>query len=326
MWGAVTFYMFALIGGIGGDMEQDSRYELGKAKYEAITKETRMPRYSQCWTDALAHLQQGCKQLTDDIQYRMALNFANCHLEKTGRTTYPCGQDQELKECLQHMDHDAYQVHAEFVTHTQNVCFFLESQVWHDKTESTIHRLADNSATVAQQMEDSSQLQTELLKRQNDSIENQQLLLERGNELKKSLEQSSIDVHKMLVEFKETTSEQRAMIFEVFDRLTSLQKVVMGEFTGFYSLIFYTASILISYLVTSTPRTGGARFWLFLVMTGNILCERLIVYVGAKDDMLMKGQVVDSSVSRDHIMYNGMVLTLLHIKWNQGCMLCIIYM
>ena len=87
----------------------------------------------------------------------------------------------------------------------------------------------------------------------------------------------------MMAEFKATTSEQKDLIFEVFDRIKSLQSIVMGEFSGFYSLIFYVLSILVSYLVTSTPRTSGARFWLFLVMTANIIVERLIIAWGVPD-------------------------------------------
>lgn len=100
----------------------------------------------------------------------------------------------------------------------------------------------------------------------------------------------------MLREFKDSTSEQKALIFEVFDRLTALQNIVMGEFTGFYSLIFYTVSVLVCYLLTSTPRTSGARFWLFLLMTANIVAERIIVGWGSDQYQDAEtGTVVDES-------------------------------
>ena len=46
----------------------------------------------------------------------------------------------------------------------------------------------------------------------------------------------------MMQEFQNAASEQRKLknlIFEVFDHVQSLQSVMMGEFIGFYSLIFY---------------------------------------------------------------------------------------
>lgn len=282
----------------------DERYRLGKERYELWQKETKMPRYSLCWTEALKQLEAGCTELTDDLQHRLALQFTNCFSHKTGKQVYICSSQQELQECTKDMRPEIYNTYVEFFTHTQNICFFLQAQVWQDETEKTITRLADSSANVAQQIEDSSHVQGEIMKKQNESIQNQELLLERGHELKKTIEDSAVDVHKMLVEFKETTTEQRAMIYDVFERVHDLRALVMGEFTGFYSLIFYTISVLISYLLTSTPRTSGARFWLFALMTVNMIMERLLVACCSTDSTIVDGQIVDSSVCKLLYVYN----------------------
>ncbi len=192
---------------------------LGKQKYEAIRREaSTRPRYNKCWTDALRSLESGCKALTDDRQHRLALAFTNCFLEKTGRTTYPCTEEADVSSCTEGMAAEAYNTYTEFFTHTQNICFFLQSQIWQDEADETISKLADNSAAVAQQIEDSSVLQGDIIKKQNESIRNQEILLQHGNDLRLTLEESSVDVQKMMEEFKDSTSEQRAMIFEVFDR------------------------------------------------------------------------------------------------------------
>ncbi len=300
----LTMLLELVVRGMSMSATEDAIFQQGKEKYEAIERNTQMPRYSQCWTDALKKLSVGCKHLTDDMQSRLAITFTNCHLAKTGRTQYPCDDDVDLAVCTNDMTTEAYIVFTEFFTHTQSICFYLQSQVWHDATQNVITRLADTSEQVAQQIEDSSHLQNELLKKQNDSISNQQILIERGGELKKTLEVSSINVNKMLEEFKDSTSEQRALIFEVFDKVTALQSVVMGEFTGFYSLIFYTASVLVSYLLTSTPRTSGARFRLFVLMTLNAVVERLIVIWGAQDNTLSEGHILDSSVCIQELSFN----------------------
>jgi len=74
---------------------------------------------------------------------------------------------------------------------------------------------------------------------------------------------------------------------------------VMGEFTGFYSLIFYALSITVAYLLTSTQRTSGARFWLFFILTLNVAVEWMLAkwYVdfGAQMDPVT-GHPVDENV------------------------------
>ena len=158
-----------------------------------------------------------------------------------------------------------------------NFCMFLlQATEWQQATEDTIDRLADTSATVASQLDNASELQLELIRRQNDSLEKQQQIIERGTELRQTLEESKSDVRAIMMDLKSSTAEQRNLIFEVFDRVNSLQSIVMGEFTGFYSLIFYGVSTLIAYLLTSTPRTSGARFWLFLTLTMNVGAEWII--------------------------------------------------
>ena len=80
-----------------------------------------------------------------------------------------------------------------------------------------------------------------------------------------------------------STSEQRNLIFEVFDRLSKLQNLVLGEVSGFYSLIFYPTALLTAYLLTSTARTSGARFWLFVILGSSLALERCIVYFTISD-------------------------------------------
>ena len=84
--------------------------------------------------------------------------------------------------------------------------------------------------------------------------------------------------------FRSSTSEQRNLIFEVFDRLSKLQNLVLGEVSGFYSLIFYPTAFLTVYLLTSTSRTAAARFWLFVLFGCSLALERFIVNLTVSDD------------------------------------------
>lgn len=63
----------------------------------------------------------------------MALTLANCHLAKAGFDTYPCDDTMDIRDCLNPMKGDSisFNAYTEFFTHTQDICFFLQSQV-HD--------------------------------------------------------------------------------------------------------------------------------------------------------------------------------------------------
>ena len=60
-----------------------------------------------------------------------------------------------------------------------------------------------------------------------------------------------------LFSFQKSTQEQREVIKDLFDQLSKLQTTILGEVSTFYSLCFYVLSIIVCYLLTSTPRTAG---------------------------------------------------------------------
>jgi len=276
----------------------EARYEHGKAKLMELR--SHRTRYGPCWTAALDSLETSCRQLTEDVQHELALNFVRCFLLKTGRPMVPC-EDIDKTECTRRMSSEAFNAYTEFFTHTQSICFYLQASEWQITTEETVNRLTDTSANVVHKLESAEDIQQELLRKQNDSIRLQQHLLEGGAELQQSLEESKGDVQAMMLEFHKAASEQQKLknlIFEVFGRVQALQSIVMGEFTGFYSLIFYAVAIIIAYLLTSTPRTSGARFWLFLILTLNVASEWMLVKWYSASDQLdpVTGHPVDENV------------------------------
>ena len=44
--------------------------------------------FLKCWTEALEQLQAGCRQLTDEMQRRIAYAFARCHLQVRVYTSF----------------------------------------------------------------------------------------------------------------------------------------------------------------------------------------------------------------------------------------------
>lgn len=243
-----------------------------------------MPRFGSCWKDALKKLHLGCADLNDEVQGHLALDFANCFLEKTGIKKYPCSWEETISECLRNVDSHAFTAYTNFFTHTHSMCYFLQSQVWQEETEKTIYKLKDSSQLVNQRLEESGKVQLKLLDAQVKTAQYQEKLLKHGNELSKVLELSKDNVREVLSEFKSSTDEQRMLIMEVFDRVANLQSLLLGEFTGFYSMLFYLAAVCIGYLVTSTARTGNARFWIFVIISMNTAVERIIISLCVQEE------------------------------------------
>ena len=256
----------------------DPKYIEGKEQYQLMLIRSKLPRHGICYSSALSFLESGCKSLTDELQHRLALKFANCLFLKNGLPIYKCSDHVDFSDCTKGMTTEAFMTYTHFYTHTQNMCFFLEAQAWHEETDLTIHRLSETSDAVVKKIESSNKLQSEFMVKQEESLSNQKLVIDRGVELKVLLESSRMDVHAMLDDFKTTTTEQKQLTFEVFDKLADLQSIVLSECTGFYSFLFHVFSIIICYFISSTPRTSGSRFWLFLIMTCNMMMERFIAY------------------------------------------------
>ena len=189
----------------------------GQAQYQALSVKVSMPRFGPCWMEALSHLETTCNQLTDSSQSRLALKFANCFLQQSGQSYYPCGDQENMASCLEKVDNNAFTAYSNFYTHTQNMCFFLNSQMWQEIQDDTIKKLSINSAKVAEEMEVSRELQKEIASAQHDSLRYQRELAENGSYLSKAIEASKTNVRLMLDEFRSSTNEQKDMIFEVFD-------------------------------------------------------------------------------------------------------------
>lgn len=249
-----------------------TQYEAGKTQFELLQTQSQMPQYGTCWTGTVLSLQEGCKHVTDVTQSRLALAYLNCFLQVQGREPYQCDDGMRVSECMLDITESDRSSLATFFTHTQNICYFLQSQVWHENTQATITRLSQTSSEVAENLAATTDLQREALR-------NQEIIIQQSVNLSHVINSSSENLHAVISDFRKTTDEQRLLINDIFGKIASLQRTMLGEFSGFYSIVYYTMSVLLSYLVTSTPRTGSARFWMFGIVTANILIERLIIYV-----------------------------------------------
>uniref|UniRef100_H2ZMM0 Protein brambleberry n=1 Tax=Ciona savignyi TaxID=51511 RepID=H2ZMM0_CIOSA len=200
----------------------------------------------------------------------------------------------------------AFNTYTEFFTHTQQICFHLQSQIWHESTENTISRLADNSAEVATSLEMSSEIAREMVQQQNHSLKNQEELLRNERLLRENMQKSVIDVQKSHAETKNIIREQRVLFAEVFDRVAALQKTVLGEFTSVYTFGFYVGAAFLAYIITSTARTKSARFWLFALITLNFATERAVTNYHLEPSFSGEGSTYAESTVLPDVVYNNM--------------------
>jgi hypothetical protein len=203
----------------------------------------------------------------------------------SGHKPYECEKRPIREDCIKNMSDRAFNAFTEFYTHVYNICFFLQSQIWHEETEKTIDKLSASSAHVTKQLEESEVVQRILLQEQRESMSLQQELLSNGLSLSEIIHTSQDNLRAVMQEFRTSTHEQKTILFEVFDRLTSLQAWVIGEISWFDTLVFYISSIIVSCVVTATPRTQEARIWIFLIITVNAVIERIVVHLFLQDDV-----------------------------------------
>ncbi|XP_067833892.1 uncharacterized protein [Heptranchias perlo] len=139
-----------------------------------------------------------------------------------------------------------------------------------------LQRLTVNSESVARQLETTNQMAKEMIDAQNATLRTQGEILQNGDALKVTLQQSTQGVRQVFREMQESTTEQRLIFAEIFQRLSYLHQFVMVESTAFYSILYNLLAFAVAVLLTSTPRTAGARLILFMLICFTVYLERLV--------------------------------------------------
>ncbi|QQP35256.1 Putative LOC100176859, partial [Caligus rogercresseyi] len=241
---------------LGETSDVESLVSDGKLQYELIKSNAKLPQYGKCWLSALEFLHNGCGSLTDEIQSRIALKFANCFLEKAGLNTYACPEEEPIRECLRNVDHNAF---------TSYNGFFMQARsISGTRPQRDGYRAGRGSFSK------------EMQEVQSKNLEFQRSMMENGTALSHALEASRTNVRDMLSEFRSSTDEQRSMIFEIFDRVSQLQNLVLSEVSWIYVRGLLWGSLLFVYVLTATKRTAEARLWMLLIISINFGIERAV--------------------------------------------------
>ncbi|KAJ8916140.1 hypothetical protein NQ315_004507 [Exocentrus adspersus] len=248
-----TFYVYSQI--------NQEVMEHGREQYQLLKEKSKLPQYGPCWKGAVEHLDEGCRYLSEDTQSDIALHLMNCFLEMSGHQTYNCELDKKpnLRAiCINSMTDRAFNVYTEFYTHTQNICWFLRGQIWHET-------ISENTLKVGKQLEVTAQNQEGLLQAQKESLELQEKMLKHGKFLEHVLEDLYI-----------STKSHQDILKVMSESVTNLQAWIVGEVSWIDSIIFYAMTVFVTFIITSTQRTISARLPVFLLLFLNFLVERLI--------------------------------------------------
>ena len=255
----------------------EERRSLGEAKLRELERHS---EGSPCWKEAVSHLDASCKDITDLQQSRLAVAFANCHLDKSNRRTYPCTDAMTIAECTRDMDPVAFQTYTDFFTHTGHICYFLQSQLWQERTENVITRLSDSSKEALGKLEESLDYHRVLDVKQSEVLMNQDKILDQDRKIAASLKETREYMGDAFIDMREMAENQRMLLAEVFGTLQQsvesvryLMSLFLVEFVGYETFAFFVAFWLV---ILFLPRFGYSRSLLHLVLFGDLAMEILV--------------------------------------------------
>ena len=235
---------------------------------------------SQCWKEAVSRLNSTCKLLSDIEQSRLAVAFANCHLGKSARQTYPCTDSMSIEECTKDMDPVGFQTYTEFFTHTGHICYFLQSELWQERTENVINRLSDTSDEAVVKLEEALEYHKVMDVKQTEALNNQDAILEQDRKIASSLGETQRSMNKAFGDMMDMAEKQKILLSEMFGSLQSsieairtLMSLFLVEFIGYETF----ATLVVSWLIILfLPQFGFSRLKLHIVLFTDLVLEVVI--------------------------------------------------
>uniref|UniRef100_A0A3B5R902 Uncharacterized LOC111608652 n=1 Tax=Xiphophorus maculatus TaxID=8083 RepID=A0A3B5R902_XIPMA len=249
--------------------------ERGRMALRRVQSLAAQPRYGGCWARALEHLDT-CRDMTSESQSRLALRFTHCHLSSSGRDFPSCPEGSEVSRCTAGMDPVAFNTYTEFFTHTHSICHFLQSEAWQSRAESTMYRLTEASAGVAEQLQSTRQMANELMEAQSVALQAQKEILSNGEELRATLRDSTQGVQAVFSDLSSASRQQQVALSQLFQRLSFLQSFLLMEAHSLTSCCYNAAALCTVYLITSTPCSSRARLLLLALVCVNFYLEKKI--------------------------------------------------
>jgi septal ring factor EnvC (AmiA/AmiB activator) len=160
-------------------------------------------------------MENSCRVLrVDDIvRSKLAIAFTNCHLQKSGLSGYVCTSDMTVHECTKDMLSSpiAFNTYTEFTGHVDNICFYIQSELFQQKTENLVNDLLSQSEaaintmkevdtkahSLSQHLDRSEKRQNEIIKAQQTLQNSVQIMNEQEKTHLEQLEKSIMSTNKL---------------------------------------------------------------------------------------------------------------------------------
>ncbi|XP_075246944.1 uncharacterized protein LOC142340265 [Convolutriloba macropyga] len=227
----------------------------GETKYNEILKLSENPKYGNCWTNALSQLENSCRSMREQQQQLLALSFTNCHLLMSGKNQLTCYTEEEASDCTSRMSDLAFNIYTSFFTHSENLCFFIQAQLWQEWQAKTVQQLADTTGQVVQTLDS--------------TLEKQ-----------KQVETIVTKMHQVL----------KADFPRLLEGVDQLRSLVLGEYIWLHSVVFFACSSILSFFLTASRRTIGARCWIAVTLFVEFCLEISLLRLGASNELIYDSQ------------------------------------
>ena len=289
--GTLELLLIVLIVLVLGELTKTTKFELPSTRKELeqfekgrekLSEYTTYAESSRCWELALTELNSTCKALTEENQSRLALAFSNCHWERSGRETYPCPADASFRECTckERMGDSAFVVYTQFFTHTSSMCYYIRSQLWQDKTETTVNRLSETSVEVVSKLDEALDYHRLLDHKQDQSLNNQQIILDQDRRIAESLDRTSAKMSESFQEMQDKADQHNLLLDDSIGKLLRgvesvkwLLSFVLGEVIQLETVWFFVMAFLVA---TMVPQFGLSRLVLYAVLAVYVVVEAML--------------------------------------------------
>ena len=301
------------------DPHAQARFNEGRIQLEKLATD---PLSHGCWSEVVAELEAGCRSMDDQLRSWLAVQFANCHLQKSGLPTYECSRNMTTASCTQPMvdsvNSIAYSVYTTFYTHAESMCFFLQSEAFERATERAVDQLHLSSVDAAKRMaalgehaaslvEHTSTIRAEQLR----AVDAARSLLQEQQQASTELaslqaqqaaafvtaeaalaglhEQSAEALRGLQADAQVIGAKQRAAE-AVLDRVIDLQQLLLGEVGDVVTVCLYAGAFVILLLLTTAPSPmRTARIPALLCLLATAVAEKTVArllsadYLGADE-------------------------------------------
>ncbi|KAL0487889.1 2 TM domain-containing transmembrane protein [Acrasis kona] len=186
-------------------------------------------QWSDCWKEAISNLEEGCKSKnSDESRSKLAVALANCHLQKSGMRTFDCTREMTVRECTKDMLSSpiAFNTYTEFTTHVDNICFYVQSEMFQENTEKSVNLLLDSSEQVNSKLIHIGQETEKVKKNIDNSIEQQEKLLKIQSHLNVMLDNIKAQETKYFEDMKNSWHQVSTGLKQGIDNIESEQQAI----------------------------------------------------------------------------------------------------